>query len=202
MANRSCVVRIRKQPNNYQWHNWEGEELLEHVFKYQPYYLGCVFSIAHEWIRQGKPEIPVVDHDMRGWAKPMEWIIQNIFKLPPMLEGYTQIKEMVSNPRLAWLRQICLSAQKDNWLNREMYTHHIAEIAIDNEIKWPNGRKQYDNKMDANMAVGQFMKSIFDDKDEIVIDSFKVIRVCHDEYNKDTRMTRNVKNYIILAPAM
>jgi hypothetical protein len=65
-------------------------DLLRHIEKKSDYYLSCVFTIIREWHVRGKPRTHESRHDFREWSQTLDWIIQNIFKLPPLLDGHRE----------------------------------------------------------------------------------------------------------------
>jgi hypothetical protein len=54
-ADRSCFVRILKQPDGYHFEEYTEGSILNHVIANQGHYLGCVHRILQEWIAKGKP---------------------------------------------------------------------------------------------------------------------------------------------------
>ena len=77
-ANRSSIIRIRKRIG-HSYRTYPEGDLLSHVKANQPYYLGCVFSVIREWLEMGKQRTSVTEHDFREWARPLDWIVQNVF---------------------------------------------------------------------------------------------------------------------------
>lgn len=71
-----------------------------------PLALGAVFAVIREWHRQGKPRTTESRHDFRTWARTLDWIVQNIFNSPPLLDGHDAIKRRLSSPSEAWVRQL------------------------------------------------------------------------------------------------
>jgi hypothetical protein len=90
LANRSIITRIRKKPLNYTFRRFNGLGLLEHVEREKDYYLSCIFAVIKEWFEKGKPCNAVADHDFREWCGVTDWIVQKIFKLPPLLENHQE----------------------------------------------------------------------------------------------------------------
>jgi hypothetical protein len=80
IANRSCVIRIRKRPDNYQFATFKEGDLLDHVRAYQGLYLGAVHAAVEEWIKKGKQETNEGRHDFRKWVRKLDWIMTNIFR--------------------------------------------------------------------------------------------------------------------------
>lgn len=113
LANRSCIIRIRKR-RGFSFRRHPEGSLLEHVAANQPRYLGAVYCIISQWIAHGKQ----ASDDTRGegrfrrWAQIMDWIVQELFDLPPLMDGHEAAQERAANPALNWLRQVCLAAKR------------------------------------------------------------------------------------------
>jgi len=54
LANRCCIIRIRKR-QGFEFRKFDEGDLLDHVQAKQGYYLGCVFAILRDWIQKGSP---------------------------------------------------------------------------------------------------------------------------------------------------
>ena len=185
LANRSCVTGIMKQQRDYEWREYTEGDLLAHVTARQPFYLGCVFAVIMAWIRLGKPLSDTVDHDMRIWARSLDWITQNIFELPPLLDGHLEIQERVSNPYMDWLRSVCIV------LSTGIYTAgEIAEAGV----QWPGGREPKDAP---KFAVGKIMKKLFRESEVVQIDKYTVRRITEIFYDEKRQETRPMKKYVI-----
>jgi hypothetical protein len=194
MANRSCIIRIRKQTGK-QWTPWPEGDLLAHVRANQHYYLGCVFSIIKKWINDGKPKTNTTEHDMRQWAQSMDWIVQNIFECKPLLDGHQAIQKAVSNPQFTWLRDVCIQADADGKLDSELLAHNIAELCEHADIKYPN-RRMYQGD-DANKYIGITMAKIFDKQDSVNNDSYVITRTEDERYNECLKRHKLAKIYVI-----
>ena len=53
MANRSCIIRIRKR-RGHAFRKFDEGDLLDHVAAAQPRYLGAVYCVATQWFTHGK----------------------------------------------------------------------------------------------------------------------------------------------------
>jgi hypothetical protein len=65
-ADRSCFVRILKQPDGYPFEVYPEGGILKHVRANQGHYLGCVHRILQEWIARGKPTTNEARHRWMG----------------------------------------------------------------------------------------------------------------------------------------
>ena len=44
----------------------------------------------------------------------MDWIVQNIFKLPPLLDGHAETQKLLTNKNYGWFREVVLALVKEN----------------------------------------------------------------------------------------
>ena len=106
LADRSSFIRIAKQPDGYRWSKYGGEELSEHVKNRRVHYLGCIYSVLSEWIRQGKPQIEGAPHRFWQWACSMDWIVRNLFGLSPLLDGHKQVQKETGSSILVFRERL------------------------------------------------------------------------------------------------
>ena len=111
-ANRSSIIRIRKQAAGFKYRNYDEGDLLAHVRARQAYYLGCVFAVVRKWHELGKRKTEETRHDFREWAQVLDWIVQNLFKLPSLMDGHEQAQQRVSNPDMVFLRAVALAVEE------------------------------------------------------------------------------------------
>ena len=197
LANRSCVVRIRKQSPGYQWQQYLEGDLLEHIKARNYYYLGAVFTVVTEWMQQGMPATDTTDHDMRRWAQVLDWIVQNIFHLPPLLDGHVEIQARVSRPYMNWLRDVCIALDHVCVLHNHLTASEIADVCKENGIEWPHGKEPKDGK--EHLKVGQLMGKLFRDAggEVIQIDGYHVERSIQDVYDENRQQQMQMKKYNI-----
>jgi hypothetical protein len=143
----------------------------------QPYYLGCVFAVVHAWHELGKPQTKETRHDFREWCQTLDWIVQEIFKLAPLMDGHIAAQERVSSPAMTFLRLIALKAGRAEKLGIPLMASQIFELAEDADIRVPGlqGEDRH-NEDKARKVIGIKMATVFKDCDEIELDGFNVIR--------------------------
>ncbi|MCS6243005.1 MAG: hypothetical protein H2172_03990 [Opitutus sp.] len=183
LANRSVITRIRKRPPGYQFKKWPEGDLLDHVKANQAFYLGCIFTVVTEWLRQGRPVTGETRHDFRQWVQALDAIGQTIFKTAPIMDGHEAHKARVANPALSWLRQVALdlvAQAKTGWLTASQ----LSEVASDADIPIPGIRPEAADE-DRARAIGRLMGKIFRETAEVEVDGLKVIRL--EEYNEAHR---------------
>ena len=194
MANRSCIIRIRKQ-NNKKWKKWQEGDLLTHIKENQHYYLGCVITVIKSWVTDGKKKTETTDHDMREWAQTMDWIVQNIFMTPSLLDGHKDIQVQVSNPQLTWLRDVCIQSENDGKLGIDLLAHNIAELCEYADIEYPN-KRTYSGEP-AFKYIGIIMGKMFDKKNTLIVDNYQIIKSEKSIYNKKSKRIKLTKVYSI-----
>lgn len=166
IANRSLITRIRKQSEEYQFKEYPEGGLLSHVVAKQPFYLGAVFSVIKEWARNGCPKTAEKRHDFRDWCQTMDWIVQNIFKLAPLLDGHREEQARTANPALQWLRDVAMAARNSGFLNRELTTAQLVSIAEDAGIDFPGNSL---SREEPHQRAGKIIGKVFRDTEDQVI---------------------------------
>lgn len=174
LANRASIIRIRKRPADYIFKSYAAGDLYAHIVSNQPYFLGCVFAVILEWVKQGAKRTSEKRHDFREWSQTLDWIVQNIFSAVPLLEGHEDAKHRVGDPRRTWLRELCLALHR-NGESGDFLASRLAEFAIENEILPPNAPRDAEQDSVAR-AVGKIMAQVFTDSNEVEIDHLKIFR--------------------------
>jgi hypothetical protein len=168
LANRSCICRIRKQPGR------EFRDMLGWVRDNQADALGCVLTICRHWIELGKPRTKETRHDFRPWVQSLDWIVQNMFRLPPLMDGHEALQRRVANPNLVWLREVAIALAQQNMLKQDLQATDIVRTCFQSEIKIPH--VEAEDERDAARFVGRIMSSVFRSETVVVVDEFHVVR--------------------------
>ena len=181
IANRSIITRIRKQDAGYSFKEYAEGGLEAHVAANQPFYLGAVFSIIKEWTRNGCPKTDEKRHDFRGWCRSLDWIVQHIFGLAPLLDGHREEQARTANPALQWLREVTMAAQRTGQLGRELTTTQLVSIAEDDGIEFPGNSL---SKEQPHQRAGKILGRLFRESDgqPINVDGLVVAREEHEKY--------------------
>ena len=137
LANRAIITRIRKHADGHVFKTFPTGDLLSHVEANQTFYLGAIFSVIREWMKNGCPKTDESRHDFRGWCQVMDWIVQTIFQMPPLLDGHREEQARTANPALKWLRDVCHAANASKQLGRDLNTSELARIADDAGVEFP-----------------------------------------------------------------
>jgi hypothetical protein len=169
LANRASICRIRKRPG-YSYYDTLG-----YVRRRQGYFQGCVFSVINEWHRQGKPRTNDTRHDFRDWAQTLDWVVQELFHLVPLMDGHEAAQDRVSNPALSWLRGVALAVERTGRSGIELTASAIVELCQATDIPLPNLKPGVDDKT-ARQAAGCIMRRVFGSRDRLELEGFTVTR--------------------------
>ncbi len=176
LANRSSIVRIKKQPQGYNFKAYPEGDLLTHVEAHQPFYLGCVFSVINAWIQQGKPRSQDARHAFREWASVVDWIVQHLLYGSPLMDGHEAAQQRVSDPLLTWLRRVAVAVTSNPFEHaRELRASDLFAICDNAGITIPGAH----SPERAVQTIGVHMAKLFRDQphDRIQIDGLDVFRV-------------------------
>lgn len=174
LANRSSIIRQRKRPG-HQWRTFDGRNLRDHIRANLPRYQGAVATVVREWHRRGKPSTETTDHSFQSWAQPLDWIVQNLFRLPPLLDGLSEARSRAASPQRSFLRQIVL-----RWVASPRHTDRptatmIVALCDEEGIDIP-GLRATNNEKAAPQQVGRILAPIFREEGPVEIDGYRVTR--------------------------
>ena len=200
LADRSVFVRIIKQDDEYQWSTYGdgSQELSEYVKTNRTYYLGCIYSILSEWIRQGKPKNQG-RHRFHQWAGSMDWIVRNLFHLPPLLNGHKEVQREVASPIFVFLRAAAIQVEKEGMLGDQLTASALVELAQQHNLTIP-GVKEYDDGQ-APKTLGLHLGRVFKENDTLNLDAaYQVVRISKN-VKKDDGGYNSGKAYVFFKSA-
>ena len=175
-ANRSSMISIRKKPPGFQYKKYPEGELIHHVKANQAYYLGAVFSVIRAWHAAGKPTTDETRHDFREWCQITDWIVRNIFKMAPIMDGHRDMQQRVSNPNMVFLRAISMAYGKvTEFLGEKQSATDVAEVCESNDIKIPGSGHTQDIDILAR-RVGTCLGGLFRETAFVDIEEYRVTR--------------------------
>ena len=193
LANRSVITRIKKQPADYAFNRYPEGDLIAHVEANQYFYLGCVFAVIRAWVDSGKPRTTDTRHDFRQWTQSLDWIVQGIFDLPPLLDGHREEQARTANPALQWLRDLANAVIAEGHAGKTLTILELADVCVEASIDLP-GRK--DSPEEPKFRIGRTLAKLFKEAQtidentlQLKVDGIGVTRESSEEYNSDTRMT-------------
>ena len=194
LANRSSIIRILKQPEDYRFKTYPTGNNLDEIRANQSLYLGAVFTVVRAWHEAGKPKIEDAGHDFRVWSQTLGWISEKLLNTCPLMEGHKQAKERTANPALSWLRDLALLVTREGY-KEPLRAHDILDILLNSDIEVPGFAKN-DNPDDDDtrkrllQALGRKFAQVFK-TDEILIDDIKCSRMSMWDEDKG----RDIKTY-------
>jgi hypothetical protein len=196
LANRAVITRIRKRADTHQFQTYPEGNIVSHIKAHQPRYLGAVHAVIREWASQGCPLTAERRHDFRRWCQSMDWIVQNIFGLPPLLDGHREEQMRTANPRLQWLRDIARAIINAGYAGESLTAADFGEAADDHDLPLP-GSKASSESID--MRVGRLLGRLFKDHegDTISVDGLRITRVLAHDYDPIRKEHRERKQYLI-----
>ena len=196
-ANRSSCVRIVKQPENHPYKRYAEGDVLDHVRANQPLYLGAVFSVVQEWYARGRPQTRENRHDFRTWARTLDWIVQELFDLPPLMDGHLETKLRMTNPSLSWLRDVANLVRHSGRLGEPLRANQILDLLAEQPDPEIPGLTETEDLADEDtwkkvlQAMGRKLALCFRDRDEVRLDDIIISREV--SYEADSR--HQVRNY-------
>jgi hypothetical protein len=175
LANRACIVRIRRRDNHH-FRMHEGKDVLQMMFELHSVLIGAVFTVIEEWYKQGKPRTKETRHDFREWCQTLDWIVQNIFKEAPLMDGHQEAKERAASPQLTWLREVAIKLNQQRKLDQRITAATIADLCLEEEIVVPGLPADKRTREEAQKQIGRIFGKLFGDNTELTIDAYKVVK--------------------------
>ena len=180
-GNRSSCTSILKQPPGYQFTQFREGNLLAHIRTNQPKFLGAVHAVVREWHRLGKPRTNETRHDFREWAGALDWIVQNILGLPPLIDGHQETKERMTNPHMNWLRDVALVVRQEKQLDQWLRPFSVLEVLDGTDVPIPgvsdhDDIEREDVRTRALQQLGKRLKTCFKSRDDVELAGFRIRR--------------------------
>lgn len=174
LANRSCIIRLRKRPQDHLFTTFSEGAVLDHVKTNPGRYLEAVFRVVAQWTVEGKPRMPDTPHDFRVWARTLDWITDYCLDAR-LMEGHRAVQNRVVDPALTMLREIGLRLADDERLGEQLKAHDLGEICDDYEIEIPGLR---DGAPDGEAAkqIGRRLARVFKKEQDVQVDEFTIRR--------------------------
>ena len=195
LANRASFIRLVKG-NLADYTLIGGMRILEYIRHLQPHFLGAVCKIIRHWHSNGMPKTNESRHSFSDWASTLDWIVQNIFHLPPLLDGNDEAQVRLTKPHLSFLRQVAIKVDQEHTLDIPHSASHIVELCERHDIEIPgvSSTRQYQEDYPPK-AVGKAMKQCFlDNSDELTLENYRIVR--QESVNETATLNRHsVKTY-------
>lgn len=181
LANRASFVRLIKEKDR-EFSLVNGLTIDQLIGQKHSVFGGAIAKVIRHYHSQGMPKTDEKRHARREWAQTLDWIVQNIFELPPLLDGMEEVKARTVNPALGFVRELAIQIEKCGKLGHELRPGELADIYTAAGLVVPGLDKSqevdYNHKQEAQ-RLGQLMKQAMKDGDELVIEGYKVTRSSH-----------------------
>jgi len=198
ISNRSIITRIRKQAPGFNFKSYPEGDLLAHIEAKQTFYLGCVFAVIREWVEEGKQRTTDARHDFREWTQSLDWIVQSLFNLPPLLDGHQEIQTRVANPSMQWLRSLAYAILAKDCMGKSFTAMEIGGFCEEEGIDIPNRAK--DSTEGLHLSIGRVFKKLFKEAPTIggdttflMVDDIRITRKTDQKYEGGT--IKSTHNY-------
>ncbi len=200
LANRSSCVRIQRQPDGYRFRDYPEGDILDHVRANQPRFLGAVFTVIRAWHTAGKPMTSEASHDFRRWTRTLDWIVQNIFRAGPLLDGHRATQVRMATPALSWLRDVALAVRDAGQIGLWLRASQLADILVDSPAAvpgMPDGSDADDEDVRKKIlrAIGRKLGQCFRRGDTVRIDGLEIER----RERPDAEQRRTTREYCFRA---
>jgi hypothetical protein len=191
LSARALITRLRKQTRGYRFRRFGNDrDLLAEVEYNGAFYLSCILAVVQTWFKAGRPTTDDCRHDFRGACQVLDWIVQNVFALAPLLDDHEGEQERISNPLLNWLRDIALAVEKEKRTGEWLRAAQIADICSDHDVLIPHCRADCEDKY-RNQYIGKHMKHLFEEMEILDVNGFRIERQNSDEY--DVTRQKNIQ---------
>jgi hypothetical protein len=191
LANRLLINRIIKKPGDYQYTPWPEGSLLLRAAEHSAYYLSCIHSVVRYWHASGKPRLPS-EHTFKDWVGSLDWIVRNVFKGAPLLEGHTSAASRMANPSLTWLRKLALAVLREGKAEEELRASDIREVCERCDLMPEGVRPGYEENA-AERAIGRTLGACFAHGDvapPVEVDGMRIVRTVRPPLHDKSQSTK------------
>jgi hypothetical protein len=193
LANRSSIIRIRKR-YGFAYSRYGQSDLLTHVRANYVEYLAAVHSVIRHWWERGHPQTNETRHDMRQWCQILDWIVQNLFQLPPLMEGHEEAKSRTTNPYLGFLRTVALIVQGRQRLGAPLTATLLSDLCAEAGEEILGLRRDLQGDSDQRKRrMGTILGTLFSTANEVRVEGFLVQR--NDQTENTTAGNRQTIHY-------
>jgi len=183
-VNRAIITRIAKRELGYKFHVYPEGNILAHIRANQAKYQAAIFRILIDWDQLGRQHTDETRHDFVEWTQALDWIMQNFFNLPPLLDGHVEEVLRVSDPALSWLRVVAIAVDKEKRLDEGLLATEIIDVCQARGVELPGVRGIIDPDQ-LSMYAGRLLNRLFRDTEELVIDRYKIRRDSRRDHQKN-----------------
>ena len=198
LVNRCCSVQLRKQEPSYKFKTYPEGDLIKHVLANNSLYFGSIAAVIDEWVCQGRPQTDECRHDFRWWARPLDWIVQNIFKLPPLMDGHRETQKRLVSTQMNFLRTVALLVLKNSLSNRWLKTLDILELLEEAGVSLPSLKQSNElgDQTDRSrilIAMGKEFAACFKNGQKLNEDEMSLEEIAIDDVRIQRRLVKDLR---------
>ncbi len=178
LANRASFIRLIKEQNK-RYEGVDGGDIRERVEHKRDAVMGAVTQITKHWFEAGMPKTDEMRHSFRDWAQSLDWIVQNIFELPPLLNGMEEAQLRLTSPALTFLRQLAIAMESSGNLSIPQNASQMSAICREAGVDIPQlTQSNRDSGDDARAKqIGSLIGPLFkDDINQLAVDGYLIKR--------------------------
>jgi hypothetical protein len=188
LMNRSLILSNRKRAKDYKPVLPWGDDFFPYVERNRSQYLSAIYSLINEWWKAGKPKTGEARHDFREWVQPMDWIVQNLLGLAPLVDGQTSVTA-------GWFREIVRHLE-DTQIGVPLEARDLLRVADAHDIEIPGDTTKtagIDGDRVRLQNLGRKLSNqIFRDAAAVTVDGFMVERS-----EKKDENSRSIRVYTV-----
>ena len=133
-------------------------------------------------------------HSFRGWAQICDWIVQNVFSLPPLLDDHQELTDRAVLPSLSLVRKLAIAIEKNKRLNEVLRASDLFNIAVEACIEVPHMPRGWELDVERGArAIGMVTARVFQERQSVTVDEYTITRI---EIPPDELMHHPGKGYV------
>jgi hypothetical protein len=178
LANRSSFIRLNKDAGG-DFIQIDGMYIDEFAAKFQKHLIGAITKVIRHYHEEKMPKTAEKRHSFRDWAQSLDWIVQNVFRLPPLIDGNMEIQKRAQNPSLAFVRSLAIAIEKAGRLEEHFRARELSNFCdglglVIPGVNYEAGKDENDDSH--GRQIGKIMADVFVRDSEVTLDQFKVGR--------------------------
>ena len=192
LANRVVVICLVRREPGFKFAEYPEGGLLQHVRANRSHYYGCVLAVLRHWFQNGKPRKDV-RHTFAEYLGALEWIVQEVFQLPPLLAGHESIVHRLASPEEQLMRKLALEVERSGKLRHWFSATGLVELAAAAaEVIAPAGGWSGEPHKQLGIIAGKYFK----DGDVRNLGHLAIKRGVRTEFDR-ARRKQDVKRYCV-----
>lgn len=178
LTNRASFIRLVKEKGRV-FTMVDGKSIPQLIQAAQPKFMGAITKIIRHYRSQGMPRTEERRHARVEWAQRLDWIVQNIFDLEPLMDGHEVVQKRSNTKDLSFVRSVAIQVEKSNLMGAKLKAQEIANLCQTGDIEIPGldkkGDEGYTDRQGAQQ-VGSLMGKAFGPHNTLEVDGFTVTR--------------------------